>query len=199
MKPFDPSTSDGCTGVRDWARHCCVVHDEGYHYGLSEGDRKRADRRLRECIHEFGQTKPSWQKPFWWALGHIRYLGVRLFGRGAFYSKPHKQGLLACLLMLGVSGCADLSAVSSSAAAHRRMMNDAQARATMARHMRRRNWLLSPRMERCGASLCRSCMRRDARANFSHRAQCLMEARSRARKHYLSAAPQPEGERWTPG
>lgn len=83
--PFDPATSDGCTGVRDIARHCCVEHDKAYWEGRTEADRLAADQQLRACIQEAGG-------PGFWLLSHIRYAGVRLFGARAFWNKPHKRG-----------------------------------------------------------------------------------------------------------
>lgn len=85
--PFDPRTSDGCTGVRDLGcRECCVEHDKAYWEGVTEEDREAADQRLRECIQAKGN-------PFYWLLGWIRFGGVRWLpaAKRAFYNKPHKQ------------------------------------------------------------------------------------------------------------
>jgi deferrochelatase/peroxidase EfeB len=87
--PFDPTISDGCTGVRDFGvRHCCVAHDRDYWYGRTSQDRAAADRELRWCIQAEGGA-------FYWCLGWVRWVGVRLLGRRAFWGKPHKQGDIA--------------------------------------------------------------------------------------------------------
>ena len=90
--PFDESTSDGCTLVLDWARHCCVEHDREYWEGRTDDDRARADKALRVCIQAHG---PWWSRPFYWSLGWVRWSGVRVLpvASRAFWDKPHKRGL----------------------------------------------------------------------------------------------------------
>lgn len=97
--PFDPRTSDGCTGVRQIARHCCVAHDEAYWAGRSWWDKLRADLGLARCIWRHGwrecrTAREPWATlPVWLALGIIRGLGVALLAWRPFWSKPHKAGL----------------------------------------------------------------------------------------------------------
>lgn len=74
--------SDGCTGVADFFRDCCVVHDLGYRYGIdaygNAVTRSQIDRNFRECMMKrsrFGRFSPM----AWW-----RWAGVRIFGRRAF-------------------------------------------------------------------------------------------------------------------
>lgn len=70
--------SDGCTGVGEFYRDCCLEHDIHYRTGCRiDGtpiSRAEADARFRECI----QARSPWGKlsPMsWW-----RWAAVRLFG-----------------------------------------------------------------------------------------------------------------------
>ncbi len=86
--PFDPAVSDGCSdGLRNLARHCCVEHDRAYWDGRTAADRAAADEELRRCIQAAGRG------PHWWLLGWLRWAGVRLLGRRAFWGKLHKEPL----------------------------------------------------------------------------------------------------------
>lgn len=85
IKALDKAiNSDGCTGVKDYFRDCCVVHDLGYRYRIDPWgrfiERSQVDAGLRTCIQsksKFGRFSPiSW----------IRWAGVRIFGR--FLYKP---------------------------------------------------------------------------------------------------------------
>ena len=97
--PFDRRTSDGCTGVRQIARHCCVAHDEAYWAGRSWWDKLRADLGLVgtgdvELPPECRAAREPWGAlPVWLALGIIRGLGVAMLAWGPFWGKPHKAGL----------------------------------------------------------------------------------------------------------
>ena len=76
--------SDGCTGVKDFYRDCCVIHDLAYRYAINPWgasvSRSQADAGLRACIQSkslLGAFSPvSW----------VRWAGVRIFGR--FHYKP---------------------------------------------------------------------------------------------------------------
>jgi hypothetical protein len=80
--------SDGCTGVTQMFRECCLEHDLAYRHhrdprtaflhGWYEANlmtREQADKRFRLCMQKrswFGAYSPvSW----------IRWMGVRLLGR----------------------------------------------------------------------------------------------------------------------
>lgn len=70
--------ADGCTGVSELYRECCLLHDVYYRLGKDlEGHtvtRAEADRALRLCIQSrspFGKFSPiSW----------VRWAGTRVFG-----------------------------------------------------------------------------------------------------------------------
>lgn len=89
---FDRASSDGCTCVADFARPACEIHDELYWYALDEGDRFFADSMFRVMILDYGRRcRPAWERPFWFAAGHVRYAGVRLFGRFFWRAKYHVE------------------------------------------------------------------------------------------------------------
>lgn len=96
--PFDLEVSDGCTGVRQLAQHCCAVHDADYWYGRTWYDKLLADWRLMRCIWKHGRDRMSadydpdpWSTaPAWFFLSFSRGAGVALFAWRAFY-KPHKR------------------------------------------------------------------------------------------------------------
>lgn len=70
--------ADGCTGVIDFSRDCCLHHDIMYRTGKccdgTKVTRAEADRLFRLCMQRrsiFGVCSPmSW----------VRWLGVRVFG-----------------------------------------------------------------------------------------------------------------------
>lgn len=74
--------SDGCTGVPDFYKRCCIFHDFWYRthvdFDLNPITKKEADRRLSLCIQSrsfMGKISPM----AWW-----RYWGVRFFGGRAW-------------------------------------------------------------------------------------------------------------------
>lgn len=72
---------NGCTGVPEFYRDCCIQHDIDYHDKVIS--RAEADARFRRCIQEhspFGKASPM---ALW------RWAGVRLFGR-FLYNKRAK-------------------------------------------------------------------------------------------------------------
>jgi hypothetical protein len=79
--------SNGCTGVPDFYRSCCDVHDYFYRTGRSWRDgtpvsRAEADRVLRACIQTrslIGRFSP---------LSWIRWGAVRLLGGLRGYGPP---------------------------------------------------------------------------------------------------------------
>ncbi len=82
MEELEKKRSDGCTGVPDVARHCCVLHDLRYR-GIIEDvpSRAEADRRFRECLREMGkEDEPLWRFLFWEPLAWTYWAGSRLFG-----------------------------------------------------------------------------------------------------------------------
>lgn len=95
--PFDPDVSDGCTGVRQIARHCCVEHDRAYWYGRTLLDKWRADLGLGRCIFCEGWRRvkacdaPGLSLIGWAVLAVCRAGFVAVFVWGAFYGKPHKR------------------------------------------------------------------------------------------------------------
>ena len=79
--------SDGCTGVKDYYRDCCVIHDLAYRgavdpWGVSI-TRAQADTNLRLCIQS--KSRLGVFSPLSW----VRYAGVSVFGR--FFYKPTKK------------------------------------------------------------------------------------------------------------
>jgi len=73
--------SDGCTGVPEWHRDCCLEHDVHYRTGQTLTgvpiNRAEADAVFRECLRR--RSRLSWYSPLsWW-----RWAGVRVFGRKA--------------------------------------------------------------------------------------------------------------------
>lgn len=70
-RPPHSFTTDGCSMFPDdgWVE-CCVDHDIQYWCGGSRGDRRTADRRLRECVADH---KPA-------ALGWLMWGGSRIGG-----------------------------------------------------------------------------------------------------------------------
>ena len=79
--------SDGCTGVKDFYKDCCLLHDIFYRTGVDlEGkaiSRKEADRLLRDCI----RAKSPVGK--WSLLAMTRFIGTRLFGGLRGYGPKH--------------------------------------------------------------------------------------------------------------
>ena len=79
-------SSDGCTGVSDFYRDCCVIHDLAYRGGIDPWGqpitRHQANINFRQCIQSrstLGRFSPmSW----------IRWAGVEVFGR--FFYNPSK-------------------------------------------------------------------------------------------------------------
>ena len=74
--------ADGCSGVPEFYRDCCMNHDIHYRtHKTLEGEpitRAEADARFRRCMQDrsrFGKSSPM---ALW------RWLGVRLFGRKAW-------------------------------------------------------------------------------------------------------------------
>ena len=97
IPPFDPKTSDGCSGgVRQVARHLCVAHDKEYWYGTTWKDKWIADWNLCKGYWIEGWNRvtshdqPILALPGWWLMGIIRGIGVLLLGNRAFWNKPHK-------------------------------------------------------------------------------------------------------------
>lgn len=96
--PFNIEVSDGCTGVRQIAQFCCIVHDADYHYGRTWYDKLIADWRLASCIWRHGHARmtadydpdPWSTAPAWFFLAFSRGMGVALFAWPAF-RKPHKR------------------------------------------------------------------------------------------------------------
>lgn len=86
IKSLDSAiNTDGCTGVRDFYRECCVIHDLGYRYRIDPWGRvigrADVDAGLRACIQAkswLGKLSPvSW----------IRWSGVRIFGRYFYHPR----------------------------------------------------------------------------------------------------------------
>jgi hypothetical protein len=88
-KPFIPARdSDGCTLISkpyQWLtgkqlkqRPCCVKHDERYHFGGTDAQRRFADIELRDCVFDFGDT--NIEKVCFRAIGWMMYYAVRVGG-----------------------------------------------------------------------------------------------------------------------
>jgi hypothetical protein len=77
-------SSDGCTGVVDWYKDCCIVHDLGYRYHVDPWGnvvtRSQVDANFRKCIQNKSKLKKF--SPVSW----LRWSAVRLLGR--FFYKP---------------------------------------------------------------------------------------------------------------
>lgn len=74
--------SDGCTGVADFYKECCYLHDIYYRTHLDlNGDpitKAEADKALRDCIRcksRFG---------FWNPMAIWRWIGVKMFAQRAW-------------------------------------------------------------------------------------------------------------------
>lgn len=66
--------TDGCSMFPDGCyRDCCVEHDLAYFLGGDSEDRRKADRRLRDCV----SSKEGFHHRF---LGPLMWLGVRVGG-----------------------------------------------------------------------------------------------------------------------
>jgi hypothetical protein len=80
--PPRPFVTDGCSAFADagWVE-CCVEHDAVYWCGGTAEGRRRADRRLEQCVAELGH-------PF---LARLMYLGVRA-GGPAWIPVPWRWG-----------------------------------------------------------------------------------------------------------
>ena len=72
-EPLPPRTftSDGCSlwFDGDWVE-CCVLHDLAYWRGGTSEERKKADRKLEQCLSDRGYT----------VMAGIMYAGVRVGG-----------------------------------------------------------------------------------------------------------------------
>ena len=91
MAPYDITTFDGCTGVRDKALACCFLHDVAYHFAETREERRRADDGFRDCI----LSKIEYEGPLWqwtWRLtAWSWWLAVRVFGRGVVSRKRRRR------------------------------------------------------------------------------------------------------------
>lgn len=70
--------ADGCTKVTQAFKPCCFLHDLLWSQARNEDEFKTADQLFRRCIQQrsrLGRFSP---------LSHIRYVGVRTFGRWFF-------------------------------------------------------------------------------------------------------------------
>lgn len=70
--------ADGCTKVTQAFKPCCLLHDVLWSLCKTEDEFLTADRLFRRCIQQrsrLGRFSP---------LSHIRYFGVRTFGRWFF-------------------------------------------------------------------------------------------------------------------
>ncbi len=74
--------SDGCSGVPDFYKDCCLEHDVHYRtHKTIDGidiDRKTADGTLKKCIQSrslFGRWSP---------MAQWRYLAIRRWGKKAW-------------------------------------------------------------------------------------------------------------------
>jgi len=72
--------SDGCTGVPNFYKDCCLEHDIAYRTGRDiDGrpvTREEADKQLRDCIQArslFGK----WSPMSWWRYWAVRWLAGR--------------------------------------------------------------------------------------------------------------------------
>ena len=78
--------SDGCTGVKDYYKDCCIIHDLGYRWHIDPWGRKvtraQVDEAFRLCIQS--RSKLGKFSPVSWA----RWSAVRLIGR-FFYTKDN--------------------------------------------------------------------------------------------------------------
>lgn len=86
LRPFE---TDYCTGFPEGTRsnpdlwkHCCIEHDLHFWAGGSIQARRRADRRIKECITEAGAP----------GIGKLMYLGIRLGALSPFKIKKKKWG-----------------------------------------------------------------------------------------------------------
>ena len=70
--------SDGCTGVKDFYKDCCLLHDIYYRTGADlDGQpvtRREADALLRDCIRSRSRLGK------WSPLALVRWTGTRLLG-----------------------------------------------------------------------------------------------------------------------
>ena len=78
--------SDGCTGVKDYYKDCCIIHDLGYRWHIDPWGRKvtraQVDEAFRLCIQD--RSKLGKFSPISWA----RWSAVRLVGR-FFYTEDN--------------------------------------------------------------------------------------------------------------
>lgn len=74
--------SDGCTGVVDFYKDCCLLHDIFYrtHRNLfgEPITKAEADKALRDCIRKKSRFG------FWNPMATWRWLGVKFFARRAW-------------------------------------------------------------------------------------------------------------------
>ena len=77
--------SDGCTGVKDYYKDCCIIHDLGYRWHIDPWGRKvtraEVDEAFRLCIQsrsKLGRFSPiSWAR---WSV--VRLIGPLFYTRG---------------------------------------------------------------------------------------------------------------------
>jgi len=72
------TTKDNCTKFPEgnWTK-CCLQHDEDYETGGTEKDRKKADKKLKNCVTKKGHM----------FIALIMYIGVRILGKSHFHYK----------------------------------------------------------------------------------------------------------------
>ncbi len=86
LRPFE---TDYCTGFPEGTRnepglwkHCCIEHDLHFWAGGSLQARRRADRRIQECIREAGAP----------GIARLMYLGIRIGALSPFKIQKKKWG-----------------------------------------------------------------------------------------------------------
>lgn len=81
MTEIKPFTTDGCSGGMSWFwktffrklppwEKCCIAHDKAYWRGGTKEQRKKADRKLQECVTKKGYPR----------MGKLMYHAVQLGG-----------------------------------------------------------------------------------------------------------------------
>ncbi len=85
------TVGNGC-GPNGWRKlpqwhsfQTCVRHDIAYFEGGTEADRKIADVALLHGMRDDANTRPVWQRPFYYTMAQVYYTAVRYKGAQYFH------------------------------------------------------------------------------------------------------------------
>lgn len=100
--PEKPFKSDGCSGGFTWLwirifkkpppfNHCCVTHDQGYHFGAGAGA-SRWDNIIARLQDDFNLAKCMWFDGWQGKVFALPFFVVVRFAGGAYWKRARGWG-----------------------------------------------------------------------------------------------------------